>query len=459
MPQQASMSESLKERILVVDDDPGFRRLLVTILEGEGYRVEAVGTVAEAVRAARATQFPVVLSDLKLPDGDGLMVLRAVKQQSPESAVIMITGFGTVSSAVEAMKLGAVDYLGKPLASPDELRLLVRRVLAQRQVKQERDVLAESQQAASCGDLVAEDPKMLQVMQLVRKVAPTDATVLITGESGTGKEMVARCIHRMSHRATSVFVPVNCAALTASLIESELFGHEKGAFTGAVYQHQGRFERAHRGTIFLDEIGELDGNLQAKLLRVLQEKTLERVGGSQQIDVDVRVVAATNRNLRDMVAGGAFREDLYYRLNLFPLELPALRERPRDILRLANLFLSRAAGRMGKAPATLSATAEELLLRYQWPGNVRELENLMERVVILTEGEVSAADLPLSVGEQQQAAAQMAPPAATVREAEKLAILKALDAHQGNRTHAARQLGISLRTLQYRLKEYGLGTH
>jgi two-component system, NtrC family, response regulator AtoC len=451
------MTERLKERILVVDDDVGFRRLLVTILEGEGYRVQAERTVADAVRAARATQFPVVLSDLKLPDGDGLMVLRAVKEQSPESAVIMITGFGTVATAVEAMKLGAVDYLGKPLASPDELRLLVRRVLAQRQVKQERDVLAEENRVVSCGDLVVEDPRMLQVLELVKKVAPTDATVLITGESGTGKEVVARCIHRLSNRTGCVFVPVNCAALTASLIESELFGHEKGAFTGAVNQHLGRFERAHRGTIFLDEIGELDGNLQAKLLRVLQERTLERVGGSQQIDVDVRVIAATNRNLKDMVASGSFREDLYYRLNLFPLELPALRKRPRDILRLANLFLSRAAGRMGKAAATLSHAAEEALLRYRWPGNVRELENLMERVAILTDGEVSATDLPLTFGEKAQVAPDAAPHAPTVRELEKLAILNALDANHGNRTHAARQLGISLRTLQYRLKEYGLG--
>ncbi len=334
----------------------------------------------------------------------------------------------------------------------------MKRVLNQRQVQHERDTLAEEQQATSCGDLVAEDPKMLQVLQLVAKVAPTDATVLITGESGTGKEVVARCIHRLSSRANRVFVPVNCAALTASLIESELFGHEKGAFTGAVAQHQGRFERAHRGTIFLDEIGELDANLQAKLLRVLQERTLERVGGSQQVDVDVRVIAATNRRLLEQVASRAFREDLYYRLNLFPIELPPLRERPKDVLRLAHLFLTRASTRMAKASPTLSEAASELLLRYPWPGNVRELENLMERVAILSDGEVSAADLPLSQGHPSDSSVPSVatPPAATVREAEKQAILQALEAHQGNRTHAARQLGISLRTLQYRLKEYGL---
>lgn len=451
----------LKERILVVDDDPGFRRLLVTILEREGYVMEAAGSVAEGIRAARATQFPLVLSDLKLPDGDGLMLLRWLKENSPQSAVVMITGFGTVATAVEAMKLGAADYLGKPLSSPDELRLLVKRVLGASQTVRERDALVEVQQGASCGDLVADDPRMGRVVELVRKVAPTDATVLITGESGTGKEVVARCIHRLSSRAERVFVPVNCAALTASLIESELFGHEKGAFTGAVGQHQGRFERAHRGTIFLDEIGELDANLQAKLLRVLQERTLERVGGTQQIDVDVRIIAATNRNLRQMVERGAFREDLYYRLNLFPLELPPLRERPKDVLRLANLFLARAAARLGKAPARLTPAAVDVLLHYRWPGNVRELENLMERMAILSDGDIQASDLPL------QAEPAVTPPgtaevsgpgATTMRDTEKRAILLALEANHGNRTHAARQLGISLRTLQYRLKEYGIST-
>jgi two-component system response regulator FlrC len=457
------MTERDRERILIVDDDPGFRRLLETILRGEGYRVELAGSVREGMAAARRTQFPLVLSDLKLPDGDGIQMLRWLRENSPSTAVILITAFGTVGSAVEAMKLGAEDYLGKPLASPDELRLLVRRTLDRRQMEQEREALVEQQEAAPCTELIAEDPAMRAVLQLVSKVAPTDATVLITGESGTGKELIARCIHRQSHRAGHVFVAVNCAALTASLIESELFGHEKGAFTGAASQHQGRFERAHKGTIFLDEIGELDANLQAKLLRVLQERTLERVGGTREIEVDVRVVAATNRNLLRMVGEGRFREDLYYRLNLFPVALPALRERPADILPLATAFFQRAKRRLGKPLASISPEAAHLLRAYHWPGNVRELENTMERAAILSEGDLLPGDLPglvlpAAAADPLLTAAQPAPGSAkTVRELEKEAILAALKANHGNRTRSAAQLGISLRTLQYRLKEYGLG--
>ena len=291
------------ERILIVDDDPGFRNLLETILVGEGYAVESAGSVGEALRAGARRKHDLVISDLKLPDGDGLEVLRWWAENLPETPVIMVTGFGTIASAVEAMKLGAVDYLGKPLSGPDELRLLVRRALDQQQTAGQCQLLREEEaQRFTCGDMVANDPKMKRVLELVRRVAPTGASVLISGESGTGKELIARCIHRNSPRSEKVFVPVNCAALSPTLIESELFGHERGSFTGAVGQHLGRFERAHGGTLFLDEIGELDGNLQAKLLRVLQEKTFERVGGTREIAVDVRVIAATNCNLEQ--AGG-----------------------------------------------------------------------------------------------------------------------------------------------------------
>jgi transcriptional regulator with PAS, ATPase and Fis domain len=272
--------------------------------------------------------------------------------------------------------------------------------------------------------------------------------VLILGESGTGKEILARCIHRNSQRSQRVFVAVNCAALAPTLIESELFGHERGAFTGAAAQHVGRFERAHGGTLFLDEIGELDANLQAKLLRVLQEKTIERVGGTREIAVDVRVIAATNRNLQESVKAGRFREDLYYRLNTFPLELPALRDRPADIPKLARFFLQRASLGFGNTPPQLTPDAECSLLTYEWPGNIRELENLMERLAILCDGAVHPEDLPFQAGL----------PARPVlfRDIEKKAILDALGFHEGNRTRAAKQLGISLRTLQYRLKEYGI---
>ena len=377
-------------------------------------------------------------------------MLRHVRQEMPDAPVIMITGFGTVSSAVEAMKAGAVDYLGKPLSSPDELRLVVRRALEQNLIAREHGVLREQENARfSCDDLVAGDPRMVKALELARKVAATHTTVLITGESGTGKEIVARCIHRNSPRAQRIFVPVNCAALSPTLIESELFGHERGAFTGAVGQHLGRFERAAGGTLFLDEIGELDAGLQAKLLRVLQEKTLERVGGTRQITVDVRIIAATNQDLKQSVAEGKFREDLFYRLNTFPIELPALRDRPSDIRRLARFFLEKSARELGKPGLSLSAEAETVLMTYEWPGNVRELENTMERVAILCDGVVEPDDLPVT----------SSGPARPVlfKDIERNAIESALRENDGNRTRAARQLGISLRTLQYRLKDYGIG--
>jgi two-component system response regulator FlrC len=439
------------ETILIIDDDPGFRGLMETILRGEGYTVQTAGSVAEARDYGSRCSYHLVISDLKLPDGSGLDVLRHWKQEMPETPVIMVTAFGTVASAVEAMKLDAVDYLGKPLSSPDELRMVVRKALDQNQTLRECAVLREQENSRfSCGDLIANDPRMVRVTELVRKVAPTQATVLITGESGTGKEIVARCIHANSPRAQRVFVPVNCAALSPTLIESELFGHERGAFTGAVGQHAGRFERAHGGTLFLDEIGELDSGLQAKLLRVLQEKTLERVGGTRQITVDVRVIAATNRDLKQQVTDGKFREDLFYRLNTFPVELPALRDRPSDIRRLARFFLERSARKIGKAGLSLSPEAETVLLGYAWPGNVRELENTMERLAILCDGVVEADDLPVS------AAGPVRP--VLFKDIERRSIEDALAQNEGNRTRTARQLGISLRTLQYRLKEYGI-TH
>ncbi len=433
--------------LLVVDDDPGFRKLLETILSAEGYQVTTAGAVAEAVRAGAAQRFDLVLCDLRLPDGDGLQILRRYRELSPETPFVMITAYGTVPTAVEAMKLGAVDFLEKPLRSPDELRQIVRRVLSAAPAAPQPE--ARPPAAFACPNLIVHDPLMREVVELARKVAPTNATVLLTGESGTGKEVLARCIHANSRRAHATFLALNCAALAPTLIESALFGHEKGAFTGAVSQHQGVFERAHGGTLFLDEVAELDAASQAKLLRVLQERTFERLGGTRTIQVDVRLIAATNRDLRKLVEEGRFREDLYYRLSAFPLEIPPLRQRPADILPLARHFLARAARALGKPPLELEEDAIRALLAYSWPGNVRELENMMERVAILCEGRVRAADLPLPKSESKERPVRW-------KEIEKEAILEALRRNGGNRTRAAQELGISVRTLQYRLKEYGI---
>jgi two-component system response regulator HydG len=435
------------ERILVIDDDAGFRDLLETILTTESYEVDSGGSVADGIHFGSKRHYDAVLSDLKLPDGSGLDLLRWFAEEMPDTPVVMITAFGTIESAVEAIRLGAQDYLGKPLNSPDELRITIRRVLEQRRARREYALMRDEQMGRfDCGGMIAGDPEMAVALDLARKVAPTNATVLLTGESGTGKEVLARCIHLNSARSERVFVPVNCAALSPTLIESELFGHEKGSFTGAVGQHLGRFERAHGGTLFLDEIGELDGSLQAKLLRVLQEKTFERVGGTRQITVDVRVIAATNRDLKLLTKEGGFREDLYYRLNRFPLEIPPLRDRLSDIEPLATHFLERAARELGKAAPKLTKAAIRVILSYRWPGNVRELENVMERLAILCAERVDAGDLSmLSVEERRPL---------LWREIERQAIEDALRANRGSRTLAAQQLGISLRTLQYRLREY-----
>jgi two-component system response regulator FlrC len=434
------------DQILVVDDDSSFRKLLATILRGEGYAIDEAGSVGESVSLSQRKQYDLVLSDLRLPDGDGLQVLDNIREGSPETPVIMITAYAAVNSAVEAMKRGATDYLGKPLSSPDELRLLVKRSLDQRRLASHHAVLREEVECRfHCENFITHDAKMRQVLELIKRVAPTDTTVLLLGESGTGKEVLARCVHQNSARSTSPFVPVNCAALSPTLIESELFGHEKGAFTGAITQHVGRFERARGGTIFLDEIGELSAELQAKLLRVLQEKTIERVGGTRVIPVDVRVIAATNQDLDAKVKAGDFREDLFYRLNAFPVKIPPLRDRPRDIGPLAQDFLERL-GAEGRPSARLGEEAMQCLKGYPWPGNVRELQNVIERAAIIADGVIQPEHLPFH--------RQTAPRPRTLAEIERQAIEDALREFGGNRTKAAERLGISLRTLQYRLREY-----
>ena len=443
-----------KGSILVVDDEPAMRLLLSSVLKEEGHDVTAAASGEEALQLIAKRHYHLVLTDLKMPGISGLELLEQVKRDDPGTAVIILTAFGTVEGAVEAMRMGAVHYLLKPLSNPEELRLSVRRVLEEQRVTDEATTLRQATEAVfPFGEIVAGDGKMQAALELGRSVAPTDATVLITGETGTGKELMARAIHHWSPRAEQSFVAVNCAALAESLLESELFGHEKGSFTGAVSQRRGRFELAHGGTLFLDEVGEMTHALQSKLLRVLQEGTFERVGGTKTVTVDVRVIAATNRDLQRLVAERIFREDLYYRLSVFPILLPPLRERPADILPLAARILQQANRRFGKRIVGFADEVPALLQEYAWPGNIRELQNVVERAVILCREErIPSAHLHLSVSPPVPSAG--APK--TLMDLEREAILSALASHKGNRRKAADQLGIGLRTLYTRLREYGI---
>ncbi len=443
-----------KASILVVDDEPAMRLLVTSILKGEGHEVTAAANGEEALQLIERHHYHLVITDLKMPGMSGVALLERVKQDDPETAVILLTAFGTVEGAVEAMRKGATHYLLKPLANPDELRLAVRRVLEERRVADEATILRQASEAVfPFGEIIAGDPKMRAALDLARLVAPADSTVLVTGETGTGKELVARAVHHWSGRANRAFVAVNCAALAETLLESELFGHEKGAFTGAVAQRRGRFELAHEGTLFLDEVGEMSPALQAKLLRVLEEGTLERVGGMKTVTVDVRVIAATHREMTQMLAAGIFRSDLFYRLSVFPIQLPPLRERPSDILPLAEYILRSVTRRLGKRIVGFTEEAMALLQGYRWPGNIRELQNVVERAAILCqEKQILPAYLNLTPTSPTPAGAGPRP----LRDLEREAILAALTACKGNRRGAAEQLGIGLRTLYTRLREYGI---
>jgi two-component system, NtrC family, response regulator AtoC len=438
-------------RILVVDDEDSLREFLVEALEGAGHEVlEADGGAAALERLATAN-VQLVITDLKMPGVDGMEVVRHVRADHPDVEIVVLTAHATVDSAVEGMKLGVFDYLQKPLSGPAELRLLAERALERHRLR----AAAEASRDAAVPTLGFGAPAMKPVVDALRKVAPTRATVLLLGESGTGKEVAAKAVHAMSDRRDGPFVAVNCAALAESLLESELFGHEKGAFTGAVARRRGRIELADGGTFFLDEVGELAPGLQAKLLRVLEERGFERVGGSQTVQVDVRWIAATNRDLQAMTLTGAFREDLYHRLAVFPVRLPPLRERTEDIVPLAELLLGRIARAMGRPSLRITPAAATVLRRAQWRGNVRELANALERAAILVEGDHIDASL-LSLAPAVRDAPGIAYVPKSLADLERDAIRDAMQRHGGNRKNVAQELGISVRTLYDKLRRYDL---
>jgi DNA-binding NtrC family response regulator len=445
---------SNKSRILVVDDEANARTALAELLREEGYDVETAADAFKAMGKLDAFVPHLVLTDLKMPGMDGIELMKKIRTSYKDCAVIVMTAFGAVESAVEAMRAGAVDYLTKPI-NFDELLIMVERALEQERLRTEASQMrARLAERFSAGNLVGNSPPMQQIFKVIKQVAPSRASVLITGESGTGKELVAQALHENSPRNNGPFIKLHCAALAETLLESELFGHERGAFTGAVARRDGRFQMAHGGTLFLDEIGEISASVQVKLLRFLQEHEFERVGGTQTIKVDVRVIAATNRNLAEEVKRGRFREDLYYRLNVVSIHMPALRERPSDIPLLANHFLQRYAKENGKAIKGFTPAALEALTHHHWAGNVRELENAVERAVVMAiEDYVDLEQLPTTVTPTPKSELP-AIPGSSLEEIERYAIIKTLEATGGSTSKAAEILGISVRKIQYKLHEY-----
>jgi two-component system response regulator PilR (NtrC family) len=452
-------------RILIVDDEQSMRELLSILLRKEGYDVVTAENGATALKAVQREIFDLVITDLKMPQFDGMALLKSVKEVSPDTIVIIITAFGTTEGAERARSLGAYDYIGKPFNN-DEIKLVIHNALEKRHLRKENILLKrEIESRAGFEYFIGKSEPMQRIFSLIRQVADTKSTVLITGESGTGKELVARALHTHSSRKNNPFVTVNCGALPETLLESELFGYMKGAFTGAVSNKQGLFEAANGGTIFLDEISATTPALQIKLLRVLQEREFKRVGGTADIRVDVRVLAASNSDLRQDVSKGSFREDLYYRLNVIPIHVPPLRERKDDIPLLIDYFLKQLSS--GREPKKISPEAMNRLLSYRWPGNVRELENAIERLNILASGDTIGIDHIPDTISAAQPCTELIPleiPEAGVdldrllKNAEKTLLLKALDKSGGVKTEAARLLGLSFRSFRHRLQKYDQGS-
>lgn len=455
-------------RVLVVDDEESVCQMLKDLLETEGYEVVTALEAREALEKLDQEEVNAALVDIRMPDIDGLAFFKLLKEKGYTFPVILMTAYGSTDTAIEAMKLGAFDYVLKPF-NIEELLLTVKKAVEVEALARETEALRrELAGDAPAEELIGRSPAMIEVFKQIGKFADTDYTVLIVGETGTGKELVAGALHRNSRRRNGPFVRINCAAIPENLLESELFGYEKGAFTGAVSRKIGKFELAEGGTLFLDEIGELPLSMQAKLLRVLQVKEFERVGGTKTIKLNARIIAATNRDLVRMVKEGTFREDLYYRLNVVTIHVPPLRERKEDIPLLAEHFLRRAAAELGKAVQGFSPEAIKLLEAYDWPGNVRELRNVCERAVVLAQGPlVLPEDLPLTLrqpeelglgeGEIELRLRSGQTLAEILHDVERTVILKALREHNYNRTRTAQALGISRRTLHLKLKEYGLG--
>jgi len=455
---------SVKKSILVVDDEENLRHMLQVMLKKQGYLVETASNGAEALTRCRTGHFAFVLCDIRMPGMDGRAFLAAVGEAGIAATVIMMSAYGSIDDAIDCMKLGAYDYISKPF-NAEEIALVLRKAEERERLKEEnRTLRAQVEGVYSFADFVSRSTRMAEVFELVRKVCDHKTTVLIQGESGTGKELVARALHFYGSRRKAPFVAINCGAIPAQLLESELFGHVRGAFTGASSDKAGLFEQAHGGTLFLDEIAELPLPLQVKLLRVLQDEEIRRVGSASSRKVDVRVVSATARDLASEVAAGNFREDLFFRLNVFVIPLPPLRERIEDVELLVRHFISKHGGRLGKDGVVPSGEAMAALVRYRWPGNVRELENCIERALVLCEGGVvGLSDLPETVRRAVGVARRAAdhPESLSIKKGgealERSLIALALEKTGGNRTHAAKLLEISHRALLYKLKEYGIG--
>jgi two-component system NtrC family response regulator len=451
-----------KVKILIAEDEKPQRDLLEGFLKKEGFSVEAVANGREALHKLEGDFFDIALVDYKMPELDGLQTLREIRKLYPNLPVVMMTAYGTVETAVASMKEGALDYLTKPI-DLDELLLMLQKVIERSNlIKENKELKTQLQERYAFPHIVYGSPKMEEVMGLVARVASSQTTILIRGESGTGKELIANAIHYASPRSGKPYVKVSCAAIPETLLESELFGHEKGAFTGATQKRIGRFEEANGGSIFLDEIGDLSAGTQVKLLRILQDKEFQRLGSNLSLKTDVRVIAATHRNLEEAIQKGLFREDLYYRLNVISITLPPLRERREDIPLLIDHFLKKYSQKNQKSISDISKEARTLLLRYPYPGNVRELENLVERAVVLCRGEmITTQDLPFHIKEETseklwESSKKTKSLPESLEEIERDSIVKALHQHNGVQTKAAESLGISERVLRYKMKKYGI---